>query len=60
MAVKYQITLVTKPREILLVTLNHLDSIIPFIADSSPCVQMIEQCYKRLFKVRLNKFFLKI
>jgi hypothetical protein len=54
MAVKYQTTLVTRPREILLVTLNHLDSIMPFINDSAPCVQMVEQCYKRLFKVNFN------
>ncbi len=52
MAVKYQISLITSPREILLVTLNHLDSILQFVSESS-CVQLIESCYKRLFKVSL-------
>ena len=34
MAVKYQISLISHPREIIIVTLNHLDSILPFVADS--------------------------
>jgi hypothetical protein len=50
MAVKYQISLVSHPKELLLITLNHLDSIMPFISDSSVCVQLIEQCYKKLLK----------
>jgi hypothetical protein len=51
MAVKYQLSMVAKPRDVLLVTLNHLDSILPFVQDSSQSVQLIEQAYKRLFKV---------
>ncbi|RMZ95550.1 OSCP1 isoform X2 [Brachionus plicatilis] len=50
MAVKYQTLLVSKPHEILLVTLNHLDSILEFVADSDYCVDLIEKCYKRLIK----------
>jgi len=48
MAVKYQMSLISKPRELILVTLNHLDSIVPFIADSSLCMSLIEKCYKRV------------
>lgn len=55
MAVKYQLSLVSKPKEIILVTLNHLDSIEPFVSHSSSCIQLIENCYKRLFKVKIKK-----
>lgn len=48
MAVKYQMSLITRPRELLLVTFNHLDSIMNFIGDSSLCVDLIEKCYKRV------------
>ena len=51
MAVKYQISLITRPKELILVTLNHLDSAIPFISDSPTCLNLIELCYKRLFNV---------
>ena len=61
MAVKYQMALVTRPREILLVTLNHLDSIIQFVSEMPACVQLIENCYKRLFKtyMHMNDFELQ-
>ena len=52
MAVKYQVSLTMQPREILLVTLNHLDTIATFVPDSKECLHLIEQCYKRIFKVR--------
>lgn len=59
MAVKYQISLVSKPKEILLVTLNHLDSIVPFVSDSETCLHLVEQCYKRVAKVKIFlSFFL--
>lgn len=51
MGVKYQISLVSKPKEMLLVTLNHLDSIQPLVSHSSSSTQLVENCYKRLFKV---------
>ncbi len=54
MAVKYQVSLVTRPKEIILVTLNHLDSALPFVSDSPTCVNLIELAYKRLFNVILN------
>lgn len=53
MAVKYQISLISNPRELILVTLNHLDSILPFVSDSQSCTNLIELCYKRLFKVNI-------
>ena len=59
MAVKYQVSLVTRPKELILVTLNHLDSALPFVADSPTCVNLIELTYKRLFTVRLRFNFIK-
>lgn len=61
MAVKYQTLLVAKPREILLVTLNHLDSILEFVSESDYCVDLIEKCYKRLIKTfsDMNEFQLQ-
>lgn len=61
MAVKYQALLVSNPREILLVTLNHLDSILEFVKESDSCVDLIEKCYKRIIKTYsdLNEFELQ-
>jgi hypothetical protein len=54
MAVKYQICLCTKPREILLITLNHYDTIRSYARDSNNCLILLEQCYKRLAKIYLS------
>lgn len=54
MAVKYQMSMISKPKEMLLVTFNHLDSILPFIADSSLCCGLIEKCYRRVAQTFLN------
>lgn len=59
MAVKYQISLISSPKELIVITLNHLDSIVPFVQDSSVCVQLIEQCYKKLFKVIITNRLLE-
>lgn len=50
MALKYQLSLVTRPKELILVTLNHLDSALPFVKNSATCVHLIELAYVRLFK----------
>ncbi len=54
MAVKYQMSLISSPRELLLVTLNHLDSVLPFVKDSSLCCGLIEKCYNRVLDTFLN------
>lgn len=54
MAVKYQICLCTKPREILLITLNHYDIIKSYARDSQTCQILLEHCYKRLAKMYLS------
>ena len=51
MAVKYQICLCSKPREVLLVTLNHFDTIRSYVSDFSNGQILMEQAYKRLNKV---------
>ena len=56
MAVKYQLCLCSKPREVLLVTLNHFDSIRNYVNDSSNGQILMEQAYKRLNKVSLDNF----
>ena len=53
MAVKYQLSMVRAPREILLVTLNHLDTVMNFVHDSPICVSLIDACYARLFQVNI-------
>ena len=59
MAVKYQLCLCSKPRDVLLVTLNHFDSIRNYVNDSSSGQILMEQAYKRLNKVNLNILFLE-
>jgi hypothetical protein len=49
MAVKYQVSLISKPKHLILVTLNHLDTVIPFIDDNKLCLDLIENCYKLIF-----------
>ena len=59
MAVKYQVSLVTRPKELILVTLNHLDSVLPFVSDSPTCVNLIELTYKRVFSVNIKHYYSK-
>lgn len=48
MAFKYQVSLVLRPRDILLVTLNHMDAIKQFVADSPSITTQVDNVY-RLF-----------
>jgi hypothetical protein len=54
MAVKYQLCLCSKPRDVLLVTLNHFDSIRSYVSNSSNEQTLMEQAYKRLNKVIIS------
>lgn len=51
MAVKYQLCLCSKPRELLLVTLNHFDVIRSYVNDLPNGQILMEQAYKRISKV---------
>jgi len=47
MAIKYQLTMVKRPAEILLVTLNHFDAVYEFVKDNATCRGLMEDFYKR-------------
>ena len=51
MAVKYQLTMVKRPAEILLVTLNHFDAVYEFVRDNASCRGLMEDFYKRFQQV---------
>ena len=51
MAVKYQVCLCSKPKEVYLVTLNHLDAIRDYTIDNPIAQELIEATYKRVEKV---------
>ncbi|XP_074653497.1 protein OSCP1-like [Tubulanus polymorphus] len=50
MAFKYQVSLCLQPKEILLVTLNHMDSIRAFVNDSHNIRQQVENVYRLLIQ----------
>lgn len=47
MAVKYQLTMTKRSAEILLVTLNHFDTVYDFVQDNATCRGLMEDFYKR-------------
>ena len=51
MAIKYQLTMVKRPAEILLVTLNHFDAVYEFVKDNATCRGLMEDFYKRFQQV---------
>lgn len=51
MAVKYQICLSPKPKDIVLVTLNHLDAIKGYASESQPTMELLHDAYKRVERV---------
>ncbi len=55
MAVKYQVTFCSKPKDLLLVTYNHLDSMAKFVSDSAVNTKaLLENAYKTVDTVELN------
>lgn len=53
MAFKYQVLLCPRPRDILLVTFNHLDAIKDFISDSPGILNQVDETFRRLIEVRI-------
>ena len=51
MAVKYQISLCLRPKDILLVTLNHMDAIRSFVCDNPTLKAGVEGVCRLLLKV---------
>lgn len=53
MAFKYQVLLCPRPRDILLVTFNHLDAIKDFISDSPAILNQVDETFRLLIEVRI-------
>lgn len=53
MAFKYQVLLCPRPRDVLLVTFNHLDAIKDFISDSPGIMNQVDETFRRLIEVRI-------
>ena len=51
MAVKYQVSLVKRPQDLILVTLNHLDVLRSYVAGSATVGQQVEAAYRLLRQV---------
>jgi len=54
MAVKYQLTMTKRPADILLVTLNHFDTVFDFVKDNATCRGLMEDFYKRFSQTYSN------
>lgn len=52
MAFKYQVLLCPRPKDVLLVTFNHLDTIKGFIQDSPTILHQVEETFRQLTEVR--------
>lgn len=51
MAFKYQVLLCPRPKDVLLVTFNHLDSIKGFIQDSPTVIHQVDETFRQLTDV---------
>lgn len=56
MALKYQVLLCPRPKDVLLVTFNHLDAIKGFIQDSPTLLQLVDETFRQLIEVRYHRF----
>uniref|UniRef100_A0A2K5JNH3 Organic solute carrier partner 1 n=1 Tax=Colobus angolensis palliatus TaxID=336983 RepID=A0A2K5JNH3_COLAP len=51
MAFKYQVLLCPRPKDVLLVTFNHLDTIKGFIQDSPTILQQVDETFRQLTEI---------
>ncbi|XP_012294850.1 protein OSCP1 isoform X2 [Aotus nancymaae] len=51
MAFKYQVLLCPRPKDVLLVTFNHLDTIKGFIRDSPTILQQVDETFRQLIEI---------
>lgn len=54
MAFKYQVLLCPRPKDVLLVTFNHLDSIKGLIRDSPTILHLVDETFRQLIEVSLS------
>ena len=51
MALKYQVLLSMSPRDILLITLNHMDAVRKFVEGNDQVMEQVNNVYKLLYQV---------
>lgn len=51
MAFKYQVSLCLRPKEIILITLNHMDAIRAFVEGQPNIKQQVDHVYRLLIQV---------
>ncbi|XP_019582101.2 protein OSCP1 isoform X2 [Rhinolophus sinicus] len=51
MALKYQVLLCPRPKDVLLVTFNHLDAIKGFIQDSPALLHLVDETFRQLLEI---------
>lgn len=51
MAFKYQVLLCPRPKDILLVSFNHMDAIRDFVKDSPTILNQVDETYQQLIEV---------
>lgn len=56
MAMKYQVLLCPRPKDVLLVTFNHLDTIKGLIQDNPALLHLVDETLRQLIEVRLHQF----
>lgn len=54
MAFKYQVLLCPRPKDILLVSFNHMDAIRDFVKDTPSILNQVDETYQQLIEVRLS------
>lgn len=52
MAFKYQVSLCLRPKEIILITLNHMDAIRAFVEGQPNIKQQVDHVYRLLIEVQ--------
>ena len=58
MAFKYQVSLCLRPKDILLITLNHMDAMRKYVQSQTAVRQQVENVYRMLIEVRACHFYL--
>lgn len=52
MAFKYQVLLCPRPKDILLVSFNHMDAIKDFVKDTASILSQVDETYQQLIEVQ--------
>lgn len=51
MAFKYQVLLCPRPKDVLLVSFNHMDAVRDFVKDTPPILNRVDETYQQLIEV---------